>query len=113
MSNLTVSESTKRILILTHEGRLDAMRSAAARQQADELLADGAKNFLVDLSQVTFMDSAGVAVLVNLLKKTRLAGGEVKLIRPSDPIAFRILRLTKFDQVFEIFDSVETALKSF
>jgi len=69
MSNLQITEHTKRISVLTFTDRLDAFNAPDARQQITDQMEAGAVNFVVDISQVTFMDSAGIAVLVNLLKK--------------------------------------------
>lgn len=54
-----------------------------------------------------------MAVLVTLLKSAHLAGGDVKLVWPREDAAGRILRLTKFDRVFDMATSVEAALKGF
>jgi anti-anti-sigma factor len=67
---------------------------------------------VVDLSAVPFIDSAGMAVLVSLLKKARIAAGEVILVWPSEEAARRILRLTKFDRVFPMADDVQSALSA-
>ena len=113
MNNIQVSEQLKRVTILTLRDRLDAFNASTAREQVDQLLQGGATHFAVDLSEITFMDSAGIAVLVNLLKRTRQIGGGVKLVRSTNPAALRLLQLTKFDQIFEMFDTAEEAVKAF
>jgi anti-anti-sigma factor len=47
------------------------------------------------------MDSAGMAVLVSLLRRSRQAGGSVKLIWPRSEAVRRTLQLTQFDRIFE------------
>ena len=79
----------------------------------DELLESGAQRFVLDLSEVPFLDSAGMAVLVSLLKRARQGGGDVRLVWPAEEGARRILRLTKFDRVFSMADSVAMALSDF
>lgn len=113
MGNLQVVEQTKRIVVLTFSDRLDAFNAPNARAEIDGLLADGAVNFVVDLTEVSFMDSAGVAVMVNLLKRSRQVGGDVRLVRPSNETAMRILRLTRFDQVFAMFATAGEAVNAF
>jgi anti-sigma B factor antagonist len=113
MSNLQITEQTKRVTILTFNDRLDAFSAPDAREHIEHPMSEGADNFVVDLAEVSFMDSAGVAVLVNLLKRTKQVGGDVKLVRPSSKTAFRILHLTKFDQVFDMFDTAQAAVASF
>ena len=74
---------------------------------------NGGENFVLDLSRTAFIDSAGMSAMVSLLKRARQAGGDVVLVKPTDPAAFRILTLTRFDQVFQITDTVDDALKRF
>ena len=110
---LAITEHIIRTFIVNPQGRLDAFRAPAARQQLDQLIDGGATNFIVDLSETLFLDSAGMAVLVSLLKRARQAGGTVKLVWPKQEAVQRTLSLTRFDRVFEMVDSVEKALKSF
>ncbi len=113
MNNIQVSEQTKRVMVLAFKDRLDSFNSASARKQIDTVLESGAANYAVDLSELDFMDSAGIAVLINLLKRTRMIGGTVKLVRPTSPTSLRILHLTKFDRLFEMYDTVDEAVDSF
>lgn len=113
MSGIKILEETKRITIISFEERLDAFNAPAARKEIEAAVAQGATNFVVNLRNVPFMDSAGVAVLVNLLKQSRQGGGDVKLVSPTNPTAMRILKLTKFDRVFEMYETVAEATGSF
>ncbi len=102
-----------RIDVLTIGGRLEAFTVKDLREEQDRIIADGGKNFVVDLSQAEFMDSAGMSALVSLLKRARQMGGDVILVKPIDPAAYRILTLTRFDQVFYMTDTVDEAIKQF
>ena len=55
----------------------------------------------VDLSNVRFIDSSGMGVLVSLLTKFRNRGGELVLIKPSDHIR-KLLIVTKLNAIFTI-----------
>ncbi|QCR23219.1 STAS domain-containing protein [Pontibacter sp. SGAir0037] len=55
----------------------------------------------IDLSDVRFMDSSGMGVLVSLLTKFRNRGGELVLIKPSDHIR-KLLIVTKLNAIFTI-----------
>lgn len=103
-------EYVVRIHIIEIEGRLDAFSVAALREQQESLLESGAHQFVVDLSAVDFIDSAGMAAMVSLLKRARQAGGNVVLVKPGDPAAYRILTLTRFDQVFAMAETVDDAI---
>ncbi len=61
----------------------------------------------VDLSQVRYMNSNGLGVLITLLTKFRNKGGELVLIHPSDQIS-KLLMITKLNSIFAIaVDSAE------
>ncbi len=111
--DLILNEHTIRISTISIDGRLDAFSAADLRLAQERLLAEGHKNFIADLSSVTFMDSAGLSALVSLLKRSRHLGGNMVLIRPADAAALHILKLTRFDQVFEITNNMQDALKLF
>lgn len=94
---LTLQQHTIQVNILEIKGRLDAASVPGLREAQTRLLEAGERHFVVDLSQATFMDSAGMSALVSLLKRARQAGGDVILVKPEDPEAHRILSLTRFD----------------
>jgi len=110
---ITTRTIQTRIDIVEIIGRLEAFTVKALREEQDRLIEDGGKNFVVDLSTTEFMDSAGMSALVALLKRARHLGGEVVLVKPVDPAAYRILTLTRFDQVFTIVATVDDAVKQF
>jgi anti-sigma B factor antagonist len=108
---VTINEHRLHIAVLTLSGRLDAFNSPDIRQHCDQLAADDAIYGVVfDLTAVTFLDSAGMAVIVNLWKTMRAKGGNVVLVLPEDEDATRILQLTKFDRVFATAPTVQDAL---
>jgi len=94
-------------------GRIDAFTAPELRAALDRHVVAGTIRFVLDLSDVAFLDSAGMAVLVTLLKRARTAGGNVRLVWPREEAAKRILRLTKFDRVFDMADSADAALGGF
>ncbi|MCS7056279.1 MAG: STAS domain-containing protein [Thermoflexales bacterium] len=110
---LVICEHVLRVTIVAPQERVDVVNAAELRQQLMQLFESGAANFVIDLSEVPFLDSSGMAVLVSILKRTRQAGGDVKLVWPRIEAARRILNLTKFDRVFDIADTAEAALKLF
>ncbi|WP_157970476.1 STAS domain-containing protein [Nakamurella deserti] len=83
-------------------GRLDAVAAPELHEALAGLLADGYPHLTVDLSDVTFVDSAGLAVLVRSRRETRLQDGDVVLVGPRSVDATRVFRLTQFDRVFTI-----------
>lgn len=111
--DLVIAEHVIRIVVVSPRSRVDAFAVPELRAQLERYLADGVNRFVIDLEATPFLDSAGMAVLVSLLKRARQAGGDVRLVWPKEEAVRRILHLTKFDRVFEMRDSATQALESF
>ena len=112
--NIAMSEqkiNDERYIVVTLQGRITALHAPTLREQFLLFVAQGVKHFVLDLSQVEFMDSAGLATFVSLLKQAQREGGEAKMILPKSEAAQRILRLTRFDKIFPIAETVEAALQ--
>jgi anti-sigma B factor antagonist len=90
-------------------GRLDAQNAQTLKETLKQLLDGGAIHLIVDLAQVPFIDSAGLAVLVSALKAARRVKGSVSL-SGVQPQARTVFSLTMLDQVFAIHPTVEAAL---
>ena len=111
--NLLIHEHVIRTITVEPKGRVDAFTSPKLRHELRGLQAEGVNRFIIDLSDTDFLDSAGMAVLVSVLKSSRKTGGDVKLVWPKQEAAKRIISLTKFDRVFEMANSAKIALKAF
>jgi anti-anti-sigma factor len=110
---IVTTEYVLRIVTIALAGRLDAFEAPALRKKCDDYLASGVTHFVFDLSKISMLDSAGLAVLVSVLKRARLAEGDVRLVWPREEAASRILKLTKFDQVFVSIESSQIIPKGF
>ena len=99
-----------RISTIELEGRLDAVEAVPLREALDAQLALGKYRIAVDLSKVSFVDSAGLAALVKGMKNARQKGGDLRLISPVDSDALRVFELTRFDKVFTMTDTLADAL---
>lgn len=84
------------------DGRLDAVNSPALREELAKIMGSGVHEITLDLSELEFVDSAGLAALVSAMKTCRQNGGDLELIRPRSDAAYRVFELTKFDSVFKI-----------
>lgn len=71
---------------------------------------DEIKFFVVDLSQIRYISSSGIGLLITMLTKMRNAGGEVYLTSPSEHVK-KLLIITKLNNIFTVFDTVEEAKK--
>ena len=70
------------------------------------------KNYVIDLGQVDFMDSAGLGTLIAVLKRISEQGGDMKIanLQKKPRMVFEITRAYK---VFEIYETVEDATRAF
>jgi anti-sigma B factor antagonist len=71
-----------------------------------DAILDGAKTFVIDLSEVRYISSSGIGLLITMLTKMRNAGGEVYLTAPSEHVK-KLLIITKLNNIFTVYDTVE------
>lgn len=95
-------------LVIAFSGDIDLESSPQARKALLECVARK-QPVLADLSRVTYIDSSGVASLVESLQTARKAGTTFALASVSES-AMRVLQLARLDKVFTIFASVEDGL---
>ena len=95
-------------VIVALEGDVDLQSSPDARKVLLECVGRK-KPVLVDLSGVGYIDSSGVASLVESLQTARKSGSSLILVAVSEG-ALRVLQLARLDKVFTICDSVEDGL---
>lgn len=76
---------------------------------ANEVINSGVVNCLLDISNVRYINSSGIGVLITLLTKFRNKSGELYLINPSEHVN-KLLVMTKLQAIFNISESKEKAL---
>lgn len=80
--------------------------------QLKETLAgamSGGERLVLDLSQVHFIDSTALGVLVSALRQSQMESGDFRLVL-DDPYLLKIFRITGFDGMFPIFPHVADAV---
>lgn len=92
--------------------RLDIGRTPAFWREIEARLTSDKPQIVLDCSAVRQIDSAGVEMLLQCMEQVMKRDGDLKLAAVS-PEAAVILRLTRIDRVFEIFDTVSAAVMSF
>lgn len=135
--DITVSEQmgNAQVTILTLAGELDGQTYQGLIDRAKELYGSGARNFLLDMSELTYVSSAGLVAIHTIamllkgeavpntddgwasmrsVKKT--SDGKMqehmKLLNPRSEIR-SVLEMVGFDRAFEIHSNLEDAVKSF
>ena len=90
-------------------GEVDLHTAPALKLALGEVIDEGARNILVDLSRTTFIDSTTLGVLMSAVKRLRPAGGELA-IACHDPNVRKIFAITLLDRIFELFSSPDEAI---
>jgi anti-sigma B factor antagonist len=96
------------VTVIALKGEVDLESSPAARKLLLESI-DNANRVLVDLSGVTYIDSSGVASLVEALQVSKKNDTGFALAAASEPTR-RVLELARLDKVFTIHETVEAGL---
>ena len=99
------------VLTLSGELTLDDGDLAFGRH-VDQMIAAGRRHIVVDLAGVTYIDSAGVGMLVSESKRVSEQGGAMRLARLTAR-SHHLFAMLKLKFVFEIYDEVEAAVRSF
>ncbi|WP_370089820.1 STAS domain-containing protein [Ekhidna sp.] len=77
---------------------------------ANDAIADGITHCLLNISDVRYINSSGIGVLITLLTKFRNKNGELYIINPSEHVN-KLLIMTKLQAIFNIAESEEEALQ--
>ena len=134
--NITLSKAVGRVpvTIVRVEGQLDGQSYLTLIEKAKELYQEGARDFLLDLGDLTYISSAGLVALHSIALLTRgeqlpdteagwsayrsmkssMASVQehIKLLNPRPEIK-NVLEMVGFDQVFALFTDIDEAVKSF
>ena len=86
--------------------------SVILRDTIRDLLGKGQKKILLNLGDVTYIDSSGIGELVSAFTAVRREGGELKLLNLTKKV-HDLLQITKLYTVFDIKDDEATAIKAF
>ncbi|HEX2805487.1 MAG TPA: STAS domain-containing protein [Kineosporiaceae bacterium] len=98
----------RRIVRVT--GEVDVNTGPKLRDHLLALVAGGEHDIVVDLSEVSFLDSSGLGVLVMVHKRIRTAGGALRLAG-CQPEVVSIFHVTALDRVMEMYSTVEDAVR--
>ena len=109
---LMLETPSEGVAVVRLTGRLDLLSAANVRKRLGEAVAEGRRHLVVDLGEVTFIDSSGLGALIGALKSARQAGGDLRIARPGEQ-ARVVLELTTLDRVLRPYDTVEEALAGF
>lgn len=100
------------ITVLITEERLDALDGPKLKEVVTELAQEPGLKLLLDMSITRFVDSMGCGVLLSCLKAVTTNQGDMKIAGPTSRV-LETLSVCRLNKVFQIYDSVESAVESF
>jgi len=86
--------------------------SSAVREEMLALKSGGAGKVLLNLADVSYIDSSGIGELVSGLTAVAKAGGAMKLLNPTKRVK-DLLRMTNLNTIFDVYEDEALALRSF
>jgi anti-sigma B factor antagonist len=93
-------------------GRIDQPAARAIEDALNELCDAGNAQMVVDLSEVVYVASAGLASLLTCVRRARRLKGDVRLCAMNDRVR-DVFEMSGFDQVFAIYPTAERAVASY
>jgi anti-sigma B factor antagonist len=101
------------VTILHLKGRLVFEEGVTAlRTHIRQQVERGRLKIVLDLGEVTYIDSAGVGALVEKFLHVRRKGGDIKLLHLSSR-SHRLMSITRLSTVFDVFEAERDAVRSF
>jgi anti-sigma B factor antagonist len=97
--------------IVLVRGEVDLATSPALRERLVEITEGETPRVVVDLEEVSFIDSTGIGVLVGGIKRARSQGGELSLVCTQRRI-LKVLEVTGLTRVFQVHERVADAIGS-
>ena len=90
---------------------LDASSTNDFKQDVEPIIQDGA-NVVLDLTQVEYIDSAGLGAIVSSLKRLRTAGGDIRVTGLSKSVR-ALFELVRMHKLLDVFNDRDEAVRSY
>jgi anti-sigma B factor antagonist len=101
------------VMVVDLRGRLVlGEETEILRNRIKRLIEAGHTRIVLNLEGVSYIDSSGLSTLITTFVSVRKKGGDLKLLRLTGRVS-DIMQITKLSTVFEIYDTIEEAQRSF
>ena len=105
-------KSLKKVEVVKLSGRIDSSNATDFDNALKQLLSNGRRNLVLEMSKLDYMSSAGLRAIVAALKSARHGGGDVVVAEPSERMV-DTLKLVGFQSLFKQYDNVLDAVDAF
>jgi anti-sigma B factor antagonist len=110
---MKITEEKKNdVLICRPEGEININTSPELRKAFDKFTSSNEKKILMDFARVSYIDSSGLATIIELLQRLKKTGGKFRIFNLDQKVK-NIFEVTKLHKLFEIFDTEQAALNNF
>ena len=110
---MAISEKHKgTAVVLVPDSDITWRTQPELKQALDQLSANGEKHIIIDLTHVREISGYGLGLLASRCGRVRRQHGDIRLANASNPVK-RLLQVTNLDDLFEQFDSADSAATSF
>jgi anti-sigma B factor antagonist len=100
------------VFVVELSGRLTSFETSGLRDTINGLLKQGRKNIILNLSDLSYLDSSGIGELARNYMTVIKGGGVMKVVGLTPKIE-EILKITQLHQIFQEFGDEDAALRSF
>lgn len=100
------------LVVCQVDGEIDINSSPDIKKVFDKLISKKTPKMVINLSKVSYVDSSGLATLVEILKNMRTYGGRMRITNLSSKVR-SLFEITKLDRLFEILPEEEEAITTF
>jgi anti-sigma B factor antagonist len=95
--------------VISVSGEIHVTTAPEFSTRLNDAIADGARGVVIDMAGVEFIDSTGLSVLLNGLRRVTRADGKLALV-VTNPTVLRLFEITKLDTTFDIRPTLDEAL---
>lgn len=106
------AEHTAGVTVVTLNGSLDALSAPHAIDYLEKQINEGHTQLIMNLADVDYMSSAGVRCILNTLKLSRQAGGDLRMVNIPAPIE-KVLDMGGVISILKTYPDTQAALESF
>lgn len=97
-------QAAEGVFVIALTGEIDLYTAPEFKQQLLDVIGQGARHVVVDLTDTTFIDSTTLGVLVGGVKRLRPEGGQLSIVC-SDRNITKIFEITGLNKVFPIYET--------
>ena len=101
----------KDFIVVTVEGRMDAVSAPDFERFLNDLIADGALRIIVDFEALDYISSAGLRSVLITAKKIQAKNGEIMIVSLHDTVK-EIFEISGFNTIIPVYGSVDAALET-